>query len=444
MNILLANLQWGYDADKSPEKMRHLHFPLGLGIIAGEIQKNRKDNLFVIDNYIQDVTDEQVVNFIDINKIDCILLSMFLGNFQYYYLKRFIDNLTDIFPQLYVIIGGPLASTIPGLLIENTTASNKQVICVLGEGEETIVELLECIESKGNLNKVRGIAYKDTGVITTALRPRISDLDNCSRPAYDLFDTKEYVEYTRKTGRCWEIITSRGCYGSCIYCKLVFGKKITMRSAASIVKEMEDFYSAYGINRFNFVDDNFLNYAQQISDFSNALEKSDIKFKWRFQGRADRFSPFLADILIKVGLYDVTFGIESGSPEIIQEMDKHLNLEDALRNLRSMPDGLDTHGSLVVGMPNESHVTIEQTRQFIQDSGLKHIYAGILTLFPGTRIFNIAKKRGLITDEDSYCENLGPIYVKPYVNLTSYSDEQIIQWAELLNSINNNLIRSDA
>jgi radical SAM superfamily enzyme YgiQ (UPF0313 family) len=111
-----------------------------------------------------------------------------------------------------------------------------------------------------------------------------------------------------------------------------------------------------------------------------------------------------------------------------------MDLKLVEENIKSLPPQLNTHGSFIVGMPSESHFTIEQTLKFIDATGLQHASAGILTLFPGTSIYEMAKDNGIITDEDKYCDNLGPVYVKPYTNLTLYSDEQLLQWMEMINS----------
>lgn len=207
-----------------------------------------------------------------------------------------------------------------------------------------------------------------------------------------------------------------------------------MRSVVSIVREMEDFYAAYGVNRFNFVDDNFLNSEKQVWDFYAALKKSDIDFKWRFQGRADTFSAKLAEALLDVGLYDVSFGIESGSVEILSEMNKREGIHKAAENIKALPAELLTHGTFIVGMPGETQATIEQTTNFIKDSGLTYANAGILTVFPATALYDMAKARGLISNDDEYCDNLGPVYVRPYINLTSYSDEQLLAWARAIDA----------
>lgn len=434
MNILLANLHWPFSGDDSLAKMKHFHFPLGLALIASQIRRRRPGHdLFVIDNYVRTCNDEEVLSEIRARHIDCILLSQFLGNYQYRSLKNFIKKAANEFPGLRIIIGGPLASTVPGLLIEKTEGKNGQMICVVGEGEETIINLLDCIDAGGDLKKVRGLCFSEDGVVFTGNSGRISDLDSYPPPAYELFDMPFYLDYIKESGRCWEISASRGCYGSCSYCKLVFGREIHARSARSLVKEMEDLHSRYGIERFNFVDDNFLNSEAQVMEFCDRLEKSGLQLKWRFQARADRLNERLLDRMISVGLYDISLGIESGSQLILDEMDKKMSLGKAMSALKSMPQQLDSHANFIVGMPSESPQTIRETIAFIMESRVRHVSAGILTPFPGTRVYETARSKGLIEDEDEYCQAIGPVYVRPYVNLTAYSDEQLLAWAKEIN-----------
>ncbi|GAA5262990.1 B12-binding domain-containing radical SAM protein [Methanocalculus sp. MC3] len=433
MNLLFANLFWEYGEDLSKENMNHLQFPTGLAIIAAEIYQKRNDELYVIDNYISNANDSDILKFIEVNNIDVILLSAYLGNYQYRFLKKFVNEISSDEVNCKIIIGGPLASTVPKTLLENISSKDEEVILVIGEGEKTIIDLLNNIDSKGDLSNVNGIGFiKNKKYIQTRPQERIMRLDEHPYPAYDLFNISKYVSYVKETNRCWELCTSRGCYGRCVYCKRVFGNSISMKSPEYIVKEMEDFFIRYGIKRFNFVDDNFLNSTKQINDFYNSLKNSEYDFVWRFQGRADRFTPALANKLVEVGLYDVSFGIESGSPTILKEMNKKIDIEIAKKNLLNLPKNLDTHASFIIGMPSESHKTIEQTVKFIEDTRIKNINAGILTVFPGTPLYEKVRKLGIIMDEDDYCNRLGPVYVKPYINLTSYSDHQLLLWQDLV------------
>lgn len=433
MNLLIANLHNDL-CNNSLYNMQHLQFPTGLATIAGAIIKKRYDNIYVVDNYVSHLLNEDIFNCIGLNKIDCILMSSYLGNYQYLYLKNIVSELSEKFSNIKIIVGGPLATTIPELLQRNVVAGDRQLICVIGEGEDTVIDLLSCIENNGDLNRVAGISFKiDGNIVTTRARKRIKSLTVDNFPSYDLFEMEKYVDYVKTNGRCWEISASRGCYNRCSYCKIVFGNNISFFSTKSIVQEMESVYDNYGISHFNFTDDNFLNSEQQVLQFVNELQYSDIKFSWRFQGRVDKLDPGLVEKMRQVGLFGVSLGIESGSEVIIQEMNKNLDLKQAKTVINHLNDqDITVHASFIVGMPSESPDTIQQTLNFIASAKPINVNAGILTLFPGTALYNHAIKTGIIEDEDSYLCNLGPVYTKPYTNLTKYSDEAVVEWLELI------------
>jgi len=100
--------------------------------------------------------------------------------------------------------------------------------------------------------------------------------------------------------------------------------------------------------------------------------------------------------LLQVGCYDVSFGLESAAVEILTAMNKKMDIDKASANIRSLPSRLETHGSFIVGMPGENQSTIGRTINFIKEVGLKHAGAGILTVFPGTALYDMAKTKGMI------------------------------------------------
>lgn len=410
-----------------------LHFPMGLGLILAAIRSKTDLQLSVLDNYVPGLSFEDILEKISSDAPDYILLTGFLGNYQYRFIVYALNKIKEVSPKSIVIIGGPMASCIPKLLIEKTSVD----FVVIGEGEATIVDLLLRLNNGDSINSCDGIAFRRAdGVATvTSVRERIKELDEYPHPAYDLFQMEHYTEYVRKTGRCWEISNSRGCYAKCGYCRLTFGQKITFRPYDHILNEVRFIIENYGICRFNFVDDNFLNSARQVREFVDALETFEHKIQFRFQGRADKLTPELAKLLIDVGCFDISIGMESGSQRILDDMQKYLDVEKAANNIRGVLKlGVSIHATFIVGMPNEDFNSIKSTIDFIKYTGLPYVSTGILTPFPDTRIYTLAKERGLILDDHLYCLELGRVYEIPYVNLTKFSDEQLLTWRDEIDS----------
>lgn len=430
--IYLANLEQKPEGERR-DRFRTLHFPTGLGIISGVLSTTDHE-LRVVDNYISDRKMEDILQELKDAQPDYILFTGFLGNYQYGFFKTISHKLRELCPNVVLVAGGPMATTVPELLITHSAVD----YLVIGEGEETILDLLDAIESGRQPSEVKGIAYRGENgqAILTSERPRMKDITGFPFPKYELFNMETYIEYLKDTGRCWEISTSRGCFASCKYCKLTFGRKITFRPVAHIIEEMRLIKERYGIDRFNFVDDNFLINEKRIEEFVDGLRACDESFRFRFQGRADLITRRLACMLREVGCFDISFGLESGSQKMLDYMGKILDVKKAEKNLIEVLDeGIDIHATFIVGMPIEDEETIGETKAYIERIGLPQVSVGILTPFPATEVYRLAKEKGLVVDDDEYCEGLGVVYEDVYVNLTEYSDEQLCRWRDEINSI---------
>jgi radical SAM superfamily enzyme YgiQ (UPF0313 family) len=432
MKIILANLDPGKSEmiDKKLEKRRStLHFPIGLGIIAACLAKSGKQ-FHIYDSYVNGTT-EKFLLFIDHMKPDVILLSGFLGNFGYGYLKDIAEKLKSIHPQAFIILGGAMATSIPKLLMEKTLID----IVVVGEGEITIIQLLTALEKKSDLSTVEGIWFRNPSknIIFTGNRRRISNLDVYPFPLYEAFSIKKYLAYLKKTNRCWEISSSRGCYNGCKFCKRIFGREITAYSPEAVVNHMNYVSRKFGINRFNFVDDNFLSNAERLENFIRLLENNHNNYQWRFQGRVDQISPVQVEKMLKVGLLSINFGVESGSQNMLAEYGKNLDIKITRNTLSSISYMVEIYVSFIVGGPGENWATINETREFIKKARIRNVSAGILTLFPGSVLYEQAKKGGLIPDEEDYCLKLGPVYDRPYINMSNMTDEELLEARDMIN-----------
>jgi anaerobic magnesium-protoporphyrin IX monomethyl ester cyclase len=411
-----------------------LHFPMGLGLVVAAIKSRTTFDISVMDNYIPGVSFSDILETVRTTRPDIILLTSFLGNYQYGFIKSAIDSFKKLSPGSVIIIGGPMASCIPDLLLEKSLVD----IVVIGEGEATIIDLLDRLKKGQPLDACTGIAYRDSGgrIVTTQSRPRIKQLSEFPHPAYELFNTKQYADYVKHTGRCWEMSTSRGCYAKCTYCRLTFGSKISFRPYDHILNEMRFIIENYQISRFNFVDDNFLNSSRQVHEFVEALSGFEYPIQFRFQGRADKLTPTLAKMLVDVGCFDISMGIESGSQRLLDSMKKCLDIRAAAENIKGILEfGVSVHATFIVGMPDEDSESIASTIEFIRYTGLPYVAAGILTPFPDTEIYTLAKAKGLVLDDDTYCMSMGRVYDYPYVNLTKYSNDQLLEWRDKIDSL---------
>lgn len=434
LKIMAANLKSAScDCQDNPwgERFSTLHFPIGLGIIVAVLKEKGWDCI-VYDSYVNGTTDDF---FEKVKKLlpDVVLLPGILGNYSYSFCIDIAKKIKEINRNIFIIVGGPMATTIPELLISHAPID----FAVMGEGELTIVELLDNIEKQPSRimdNGIKGAYFKKDGkVIFGGERNRIKNLDETPFPFYSAFPMEGYISYLKDLGRCWEISASRGCYGRCRFCKLTFGKRITSYSPKLLVEHMLYVKKVYGIEKFNFVDDNFLNSPERIEEFVFLLKNEHPReFKWRFQGRADRIFPEAVEKMREVGLFDISFGIESGSQDMLSRYGKDLDIKKILLNLKAIKRLVDVHCTFIVGGPGETWDTVKETERFIKQLKLSNAGINILRLFPGTVFYDEAVKHGFIQDEHEYAMSLGPVYDRPYVNISDMPDSDLLKAREVL------------
>lgn len=231
-----------------------------------------------------------------------------------------ISNIVkEINPKCITILGGPHASVFYDHALENA----KIDIAVIGEGENTFVELLNKLLQDQPIDDVKGIVFKKNNkIILTPYREPIENLDSIPFPAWDLVDFKKYSSVSSMNAYCaarpWAIIfTSRGCPFRCAYCHKIFGKRTRFRSPENVIAEIELLTQKYGVKEIQIVDDFFnvdLNRAKTICDL--IIDKK-IKIKIAFPNalRGDMMDRELIHKLREAGCYAIAYAVETASPE---------------------------------------------------------------------------------------------------------------------------------
>jgi radical SAM superfamily enzyme YgiQ (UPF0313 family) len=233
-------------------------FPLGLGYIA-QVLLNDGHHVSVLDINAHRWNDDEVKRKIKSFDFDVVGISALIT--QYSYVKWLTKVIKEFNSSAKIIVGGGLASSVPEIVLRKTEAD----IMVIGEGEVTTKELVDALEYSKILNNVRGIQFKENNRISqTELRRPIENLDDIPFPARNLFPMEKYIgglfEYPVYSQiRATNMITSRGCPYSCVYCdKGIFGQKFGARSPDNIVEEIELLIKEYKINGVSFNDDTFV------------------------------------------------------------------------------------------------------------------------------------------------------------------------------------------
>jgi anaerobic magnesium-protoporphyrin IX monomethyl ester cyclase len=297
-------------------------------------------------------------------------------------------------------------------------------IAVVGEGDLTMVQLVETIENHGNFAKVDGIAYRrDSKLIRTAPRPYIDDLDALPFPARHLLPDLNMYKPTPSAYRYLPqatMITSRGCPYRCAFCdRSVFGNRYRARTAKNVVDEMELLMTEYGAKEIRFWDDTFNIDQQRVVAICDEISKRNLDIAWTCLGRVNHMNETLLEAMAKAGCWQVDYGIESGNQKILNGITKGQTLE-MVRKVVNMTSraGIGVRGFFMLGLPGENEATMNDTIEFAKRLDLTSAVFHITTPFPGTELFRIATDSGELRRDASYDEYmLGFSEDVPYVPL---------------------------
>ncbi len=323
-----------------------------------------------------------------------------IGIYSMFSMKSSAINLAKILRGECEILvaGGPLPTLYPEEYLEAF-----DFVCV-GEGEETMLELVQASEKGLDLSKVRGICFRaENGggtsmelAVRTPTRPPTSNLDLIPFPARDLYDNAAYQDYfSKRFGRKeTSIITTRGCPFDCDFCsRPIFSRTFRARSAENVVRELEDI-SRLGYDWVWFSDDCFTLSTKRVLEVCEGMKTRHLDLKWECLSRVDTFNLDMANAMKSAGCRRVFFGIESGDDGILKEMRKQITVSDVRRAVEvGVKAGLETAGFFIVGYPGEDDSTILRTVRLATELPLDYVSFSLPYPIPGTGLYNRVKDR---------------------------------------------------
>ena len=324
----------------------------------------------------------------------------------------------EINKQIIIIVGGPHPSMV-GADVLNCLDID---ICVKGEGEKTIVELLNAIDAQKELDGVKGIIYrKNNQIFENAPREFIKDLDSLCFPYENVAEVlKDYSTYPITAFK--NIFATRGCPNNCFFCgsREIWSRKVRVRSPENVVKEIKCL-QAKGLYSVNFNDDIFGINKQYIKNLCNALIIHCPGLKWSCEFHVKLVDEETISLMKAAGCFSIALGIESGNNEILESMRKNFTVEEAVSACKIIKkSGIELHAFFMVGFPQETENTLNDTVATIKKIKSETIVYSIFTPYPGTEAFEFCKEKGLIGDRydvslynhqspaNCFCVNLTP------------------------------------
>lgn len=294
-------------------------------------------------------------------------------------------------PETRIIVGGPHVSSMGRETMERFHDFDYAVV---GEGEQTLVELLAALDQGAPAASVRGLLFR-AGTELRATPPRDTgrSLDDLALPAWDLLPDfpGAYVPaiYDFPRGPVATIAASRGCPFHCRFCDTsTFGSRVRHYSPHKVFDMMRQLRERYGVRHVQFVDDLFLASRQRVTELCGLLTDSGLNMTWSCTARVDTVKPDLLALMKQAGCWEISFGLESGSDELLQKMDKSARVALAEQAVAwTAAAGIRTKGLFMLGYPGENAASIRRTKDFVRRIPMTIMNLSKFTPYPGSPIY---------------------------------------------------------
>ena len=370
--------------------------PLGLCYIAAALEKAGQE-VDILDMNSQRVSDKALVRRIEQSPM------VGIGGLvtEYNEVVRLAKVTKQADENKIVVLGGPLATTHSRELLVASGAD----VAVIGEGEQTIVELVGAIEQGSSKELIKGIVYRDGDrVVAHSPREPEMNLDSIPHPARHLLDMRRYSTHHFKTFgikvpkmKSTTLISSRGCCFKCSFCCDQYEHRWNARSPRDIVSEMQELRTGYDIRGFVFNDDTFVVNRKRVLDFCSLLKEELPDVVWYCNGRVNLMDEEMIRAMAKSGCAGIAYGIESGNQKILDSVHKQITLEQVERIVGlTKKYGIHVTGYFMLGILGDTKQTIQETLDFAEKLDLDFYGWGITSPIPGTEMYQRAVEMGLV------------------------------------------------
>jgi radical SAM superfamily enzyme YgiQ (UPF0313 family) len=303
-------------------------------------------------------------------------------------------------PDFPIVLGG----WHPSLLPDQTLQADCVDYIVRGQGEDALLELVRHLESRSAPDLIPGIGFKRDGrLILTPERP-LKPLADMPPKAYHIAD---FDAYERGCGKRWAMYTSSlACPFNCAYCTNsgVYGRKWNALGPGQFVEETVDLTRRYRLEMLWVVDDNFMVDLDRARGIAEGLVRADSQFKWSIQATTNmvaRLSPEDLKLLRRAGLHQICQGVDSGSPKVLQLMNKTFQDFDQIYEsaARCLAAGIRPSFNVIFAFPGEGTKERRETIDFMMDVCRRfpgaEFWTNIFTPYPGSPIFQRCAELGI-------------------------------------------------
>jgi len=422
--------------------------PIGLAYVAASVRAAGHDVKFIDaigeavqqvyyfgrkNLYVNGLTPQEIIERVP-EDIQFICVS-FPFSHEWPFAKQICNQLKDSFPKAIIMGGGEHITAMPEFSLKDCLAID---YAVLGEGEETIVNLIAALEDGRPFNAVEGIGFRQgQRVVLTPRHARMRDMNGIARPAWDLIPLETYLaggySFGVNIGRTIPLMATRGCPYQCTFCSnpSMWTTLWMARTPEDVVDEMQDYIKRYQAQNFDFYDLTTIVRKDWTVRFCQLIIERKLNITWQLPSgtRSEALDDDVTKLLYDSGCRNLSYAPESGSPEILRLIKKKINPDRMIDSMRtSVKNGINIKANMIIGFPGEKFHNILESYWFAMRMawvGVDDMSMWVFSAYPGSEIFNDLIKAGKITDfSDDY-----------FLSLLSYSDlKNVVSWNEHFSS----------
>lgn len=416
------------------------NFPWGMGYVVSNMKK-RGFNVFCLNlcHYKESIEYliSEAIKKHNINVVCTGAMSVHWNE-----VDKVLNTVKKINPDIITIVGGPIIISDIELALENMQID----FGVVGEGEETLVELANALCTNKDIKKIQGIAFIDTDkkIHINEPRPPIKDLDSLPFPDYEGLEFDKWIEIDTfyrggVTGvlfdindkpRSAEISASRSCPFKCTFCYHPLGTVYRQRSLDNVFKEIDYLREKYNINLLLILDELFSLNEERVYEFAKRIKKYNIQ--WSAQWRADNVNEPILKALKDSNILILGLGVESLSDVVLTSMKKGITkaqIEQAYELCDKV--GVRAGGNIIIGDIAETEDTIKESVDWWKQHPEYDINMRYLIAVPDSQIWKYALANGLIVDKLKFMRDRFPV-----INLTRIGDKRF-------NKIESEILKDD-
>ncbi len=425
MKVTLVNPPWSISEQYGltlPE-VGSIEEPLGLAYIAAVLER-AGHQCRIIDGIAERMDQEDFEKAISADKSDLIGITALTPM-----IKRTSDaikTINELKSGVPVVMGGAHIGAMQNVKRHEELFRDdiKIDFAVYGEGEYTLLEIVERLEKGQPTSDIDGTIVKQNGKVVVNKPRELIELDDLPFPARHLLP-KDKNLYRPSPSRCRRfpvrsIVSSRGCPFKCIYCdKSVFGPTVRYRSPKKVADEIEHLINEFGARELRFWDDNFTLNKKLVLELCNEIIDRKLDILWTCFARVNTVDREMLEAMKKAGCWQVDYGIESGDDQVLKNIRKGFTAKKALEVLRLTRDvGFNIKANFLFGLPGDTVEKIEKTIEFAKECDPDVVVFHLPQAYPGTELFEIAIKENAL-DSDDWTKYLiqgdEPSYINPAI-----------------------------